>query len=96
MNRTKTVQVRCQPCHYYEVMKAALKERGKLEMEGSEISYTEMVQVASNALLKYIKFFNEFPDFQLSNNLKTIAKENPTIRGMKVKQIERLIIERGI
>ena len=106
--RTRTAQIRCQPCHYDQILKVANDERDMLESIDAEIveivkpaivieqTEKDMFQIGSRALLKYIKFFNEFPDFQLSNNFKTIARENPTIREMKVKQIERLIIERGV
>jgi hypothetical protein len=77
-------------------LKVANDERDRLEDKAPDENRIDMFQIGSRALLKYIKFFNQFPDFQLSNNFKTIARENPTIREMKVKQIERLIIEKGV
>lgn len=94
--KTKRVQLRCQPCHYDQILKVATMERDRLEGNKDEIAYTEMLQIGNRALSKYIKFFNEFNNLLLSDNFKAIARENPTIREMKVKQIEKLIIERGV
>ncbi len=69
-------------------------ERDRLEENKDEVAYTEMIQISFRAIEKYVNFFNEFTNFQFSSNFKTIVSENPTIREMKVKQIERLIIEK--
>ncbi len=94
--RTRTAQIRCQPCHYDQILKAATMERDRLEDKETDKDRIEIIQIGSRAISKYIRFFNEFPNFPFSSNFKTIARENPTIREMKVKQIERFIIERGV
>jgi hypothetical protein len=92
--RTKRIQVRCQPCHYDQILKVAKMERDRLEENKDEVAYTEMIQISFRAIEKYVSFFNEFTNFQFSSNFKTIANENPTIREMMVKKIEKLIIEK--
>jgi hypothetical protein len=69
-------------------------ERDRLEENKDEVAYTEMIQISFRAIEKYVSFFNEFTNFQFSSNFKTIANENPTIREMMVKKIEKLIIEK--
>jgi hypothetical protein len=94
--RTKRIQVRCQPCHYDQILKVAKIERDRLEENKDEVAYTEMIQISFRAIEKYVNFFNEFTNFQFSSNFKIIANENPTIREMMVKKIEKLIIEKEV
>ena len=106
--RTKRIQVRCQPCHYDQILKIAKIERDRLESIDAEIveivkpaiiieqTENDMFQIGFRGIEKYVRFFNEFNNLLLSDNFRTIARENPIIREMKVKQIERLIIERGV
>lgn len=98
--RTKRIQVRCQPCHYDQILKVAKIERDRLEGIDAEIAIEQtekdMLQAGFRAIEKYVSFFNEFTNFQFSSNFKTIANENQTIREMMVKKIERLIIEKEV
>lgn len=94
--RTKRIQVRCQPCHYDQILKVAKIERDRLEESKDEVAYTEMRQAGSRAKLRYVAFFDKMKDLLTDKDLTNIVTESELIREIMVKQIEKLIIEKGV
>jgi len=106
--RTKRIQVRCQPCHYEQILKVANDERDRLESIDAEIveivkpaiiieqTEKDMFQIGNKGILRYFAFFNKMQDLLSDKNLPNVVTESEMVRKIMVKQIEKLIIERGV
>jgi hypothetical protein len=105
--KTMRVQVRCQPCHYEQILKVANDERDRLEDIDAEIveivkpsiieqTENDMFQIGNKGILRYVAFFNKMQDLLSDKDLPNVVTESEMVREIMVKQIEKLIIERGM
>jgi len=112
--RTKRIQVRCQPCHYDQILKVAKMERDRLEDKKSQVDEAleilektskELHEIKSDLNLTFkafvgkVKaeiFFDKMQDLLSDTDLPSVVTESEMVREIMVKQIERLIIEKGV
>lgn len=89
MNRTKMLSLRVQPKHHKQILKAAREKRNGIET-------AELIQRHAKAVLIYTKFFDEMQDILMDKDLLHVVSERKFLREIMIKQIEKLIIERGV
>jgi hypothetical protein len=55
-----------------------------------------MFQIGNKGILRYVAFFNRMQDLLSDKDLPNVVTESEMVREIMVKQIEKLIIERGV
>jgi hypothetical protein len=67
-----------------------------MEDKAPDENRIDMVQIGNKGILRYFAFFNRMQDLLSDKDLSNVVTESELTRQIMVKQIEKLIIERGV